>query len=121
VTGCEGRWRVRYADLPGRLTADGRLSGDREIHVPEHQPVVLVLKSADYVYTFALPAYDLKEIAVPDLEFTMRLCPSDAGRFEFHGNELCGEPHSGLDGHLCVESQDRFFEWYGKMSAKAAN
>jgi len=121
VTGCEGRWRIRYADLSGQLAAEGHLGADREIHVPQNQQVELVLNSEDYVYTFALPAYDVKEIAVPDLEFAVYLHPSAAGRFEFHGDELCGEPHSGLDGHLCVEPQDRFFQWYEEMSAQAAD
>ena len=119
VTGCEGRWDIRYPDLPGRLAVAGRQNAVPNIHIPQNVQVLLIFKSADYIYGFALPAYNLKEIAVPDLEFTAGFRASDAGLHEFRGDELCGGPHSRLDGHLCVEPQDRFLEWYEKMSTDA--
>jgi heme/copper-type cytochrome/quinol oxidase subunit 2 len=81
--------------------------------------VLLVFKSSDYIYTFTLPAFNLKEIAVPDMEFTARLCVSGTGIFDFRGDELCGGPDSRLDGRLFVEPHDQFLDWYEGMSPEA--
>ncbi len=121
VTGSDRRWHVRYPDVIGPFVFERRGLRMHEIHVPQNTHVVLVFKSSDYIYTFALPECGLKEIAVPDLEFPVQLCPIDAGRYEFHGDELCGDPKTDLDGALIVESHDRFLEWYEEMNAGVAD
>lgn len=111
ITGSKDRWHVRYPGADGEVASESDARTVRNIHIPLQTKVVLVLKSTDYIYTLALPQFGLKEIAVPDLEFRMELCPPAAGRFELVGNQLCGDPHAELDGFLIVEPTDRFFDW----------
>jgi heme/copper-type cytochrome/quinol oxidase subunit 2 len=102
-------WFVRYPK-ESRKNSDS----SREIHLPQNTHIVLVLNSADYVYTFAIPELGLKEIAVPDLEFRMEFCPKNCGQYELVGESLCGDPHSDLPGKLVVESHQDFLAWQHK-------
>jgi heme/copper-type cytochrome/quinol oxidase subunit 2 len=112
ITGSKKRWHVRYPDFSGRLRADDdRVLRVRNIHVPLKTRCVLVLKSTDYVYTFAIPEHGLKEIAVPNLEFRMEFYSDKPGKFELIGEPLCGDPHSLIAGHIVVDPHDRFAAW----------
>ncbi|HZL91202.1 MAG TPA: hypothetical protein VFB96_22740 [Pirellulaceae bacterium] len=112
ITGSKKRWHVRYPDYSGRLrTGDDRVLSVRNIHVPLNTRVVFILKSADYVYTFAIPEYGLKEIAVPNLKFEMEFQSDKAGKFDLIGEPLCGDPHSEIVGHIVVDPRDRFLAW----------
>jgi cytochrome c oxidase subunit 2 len=110
VTGSKDCWRVRYPGVDGHIETEQVPLVIRSIHVPLGPKIVLVLKSSDYVYTFALPHYRMKEIAVPSLEFKMELQPDEAGKFALIGKQLCGDPHD-LQGHLVVEPPDCFLAW----------
>ena len=112
ITGSDKRWLVRYPDASGNLqTAGGRSLRLRRIHVPLNTKVVFVLKSTDYVYTFAIPEHRLKEIAVPGLEFRMEFRTDKAGKFDLVGEPLCGDPHSLIAGQIVVDTHDRFAAW----------
>lgn len=42
----------------------------------------------------------------------MAFRPAGVGRFALDGDELCGDPHPELQGHLVVESRDHFLAWF---------
>ena len=111
VTGHEYRWEVRYPGVDGLLATDDDLMTVRNVHVPQETDVVLLLKSLDYVYVMALPKFGLKEMAIPTLEFRMSFHPQEAGQFALLGDELCGDPHPELKGHLIVEPREHFLAW----------
>ncbi|MBZ0266866.1 hypothetical protein K8I85_01810 [bacterium] len=111
MTGGNYRWQVRYAGADGAFdTADDR-HATREVHVPAGVPVTLELRSEDYIYTMALPHLDLKEIAVPDLEFALRFEMDEAGEYPLRGDQMCGYQHPDLMGTLVVEGKDAFDAW----------
>jgi heme/copper-type cytochrome/quinol oxidase subunit 2 len=119
VTGDKYRWQVKYPGADGMpATADDVLMTGN-IHVPSQTDVELVLKSADYVYSVAVPHFQLHEMAVPKLEFRLKFHPTEAGRFEWLGDEFCGDPHPELTGTLFVEPPDRFREWLSEQKSHA--
>lgn len=94
VTGENRTWTARYAGRDGVFhTADDLLTPG-EISVPQGIPVTLHLRSKDYLYLFALPHENLREIAVPDLEFEMDLVATEIGEFELIGGQMCGRPNT---------------------------
>jgi heme/copper-type cytochrome/quinol oxidase subunit 2 len=111
ITGSAGRWHVRYPGVTPRLVPGSEAPLGQTVHVPLRTHVILLLKSEDYIYTLALPGYGLKEIAVPEYEFRIEFCPDDAGESALVGDQLCGDPHPGLQGHLVVETRERFLKW----------
>ena len=114
ITGQDYQWSVRYPGPDGLLgTADDVLTG-REVNVPVNVKTQIDLKSGDFIYTFALPHWGLKEIAVPDMTFTLHLVAENTGSFELLGDQMCGYSHPDLLGTITIQSQEDFAAWLDK-------
>lgn len=114
ITGSEDRWIVQYPGLDCPLESAGDLIRSLELHVPTGREILLSLRSTDYIYTMELPNWQLKEIAVPKLEFQLRFTSGSAGRFELLGDHLCGGVVEELQGTLVVESAREVLLWLKK-------
>ena len=111
IMGSEYRWHYRYPGPDETLgTADDiRRLGD--LHLSMGTPVVLQLKSEDYIYTFKLPHIDRVKMAVPEIVFTLEFTPDSLGTFELEGDQMCGFSHESLKAKLIVETQEDFATW----------
>lgn len=105
-TGTNHQWQAEYQMPDGPNVMAGP-----DLHVPVGSPVVFMLRSTDYIYTMAIPAFELKEIAVPELEFHLSLRPQRQGTYPLVGEELCGLPGRAGPGRLIVESVAEFRTW----------
>ena len=111
MTGNDFKWSSRYAGRDGKLnTPDDRLAKE-VLHVPLDADIEIVLKSLDYLYSLEVPVAGKKEIAVPDLTFSLRFKADQLGTFEMPGNQMCGYTHPDLMGTLVVESQEDYARW----------
>ncbi|MEO8268220.1 MAG: hypothetical protein ABI557_00790 [Aureliella sp.] len=113
LTGTEHQWQAEYSSRSG-----DRILVGSDLHVAEGYPVVFILNSTDYIYTMAIPEFELKEIAVPKLEFRMALIPMRSGVFPLVGEELCGLPGQDGPGRLIVESPSEFRAWFDRLSTR---
>lgn len=104
ITGQDFEWHVRYPGPDGRLGTQDDLFGWQDLHVPLGARTRIHLRSRDYIYNLALPHLGLKEVAVPDLEFSLEFEARLAGDFELRGDQMCGWTHPKLLGTLHVES-----------------
>ena len=111
ITGSDNRWQILYPGASQTIDSIGDAMARLELHVPEQRPIVLRLHSTDYVYTLELPHWELKEIAVPRLEFELRFHTTEAGRFDLVGDHLCGGVVETLQGALVVESPVQLCAW----------
>lgn len=111
ITGFEFQWHVRYPGPDGVLGTDDDVKDRQHVHVPQGRDVELVLHSRDYLYTLALPHASLKEIAVPDLTFSLRFTPEEVGSYELLGDQFCGYSHPDLMGELVVMTETDFERW----------
>ena len=111
MTGQNFGWSSRYAGEDGQLGTSDDVHAAQVLHVPENAEVEIVLKSRDYIYSLEVPQAGLKEIAVPDLTFTLQFKADKIGRFELPGDQLCGYAHPDLIGTLIVESQSNYRRW----------
>ena len=114
MTGNDFKWRSRYAGKDGEFnTEDDRLT-QQVLHVPLDADIEIVLKSRDYLYSLEVPIAGKKEIAVPDLTFSLQFKADQLGTFEMPGNQMCGYTHPDLMGTLIVESQEDYARWLKK-------
>ena len=111
VTGDDFNWYHRYPGTDGELRTEDDVVAIRNVHVPVNTKTTLELHSKDYVYTFALPHLGLKEIAVPDMTFSLEFEEDTPGTYELRGDQLCGYSHPDLIGKLVVETQQDFVSW----------
>jgi len=115
VTGHEFQWHIRYPGPDGRLETNDDIHAPRHLHLPANVQVKLMLASKDYVYSLGLPHLQLKEIAVPDLSFSMEFDTDDVGVFDLLGDQMCGYTHPDLVATLTVESPSDFNAWLDRM------
>ncbi|MFN0054124.1 MAG: hypothetical protein ACKV0T_18240 [Planctomycetales bacterium] len=111
LEGNQGRWRAHYPATDEVAKTDSAALAVRRLHVPQGVAIELTLRSSDFVYTLALPAMGLKEIAVPSLTFRLEFGPLAAGRFALEGSQLCGDPHTDWHSELIVEPPETLQEW----------
>ena len=111
ITGSKKNWSAKYPAPRGVKGPSKVVPAAQGLHLPLGTKIILVLKSTDFVYTFAIPEQGLKEIAVPALEFRMGLRPTKARELELVGEGLCGDPHTEVPGRLIFDSQPLFLKW----------
>ena len=111
ITGGQYRWKVRYPGFDGILSTSDDVIIGPTIHIPEDTEILFELKSTDFVYLLSLPHFHRKEIAVPGLDFSIKVHPDTIGEFALEGDDLCGDSHPEMNGRLIVESRPQFESW----------
>ncbi|HIG28205.1 MAG TPA: hypothetical protein EYQ50_10540 [Verrucomicrobiales bacterium] len=106
-------WRFTYSGRDGVLgTGDDRVS-DNHLRLPAGVDVVIQLRSDDFIYVFSCPGLKLKEIAVPDLEFSIAFRVDRRGDYDLVMDPMCGFqlPPGETMGTLGVASETDFRLW----------
>ena len=111
VTGNEFELQVRYAGFDEKLGTKDDFQTRRNLALIAGRQTKIDLKSRDYIYSFALPHLDLKEIAVPDLDFALQFSPIETGEFPLKGDQFCGYSHPKLVGKVHVMQPREFAKW----------
>ena len=102
VVGKQWMWRVQHEN--GRREID-------ELHLPLGQPVRLVLSTQDVIHSFYVPAFRVKQDAVPGRYTTVRFTPTRAGEYRLHCAEYCGTDHARMGGRVVVMAPAAFSKW----------
>jgi len=112
VTGENFNWHFRYPGHDGVLGTDDDMFSLQDLYLPANSRVTLKLKSKDYIYSFALPELGKKEIAVPELDFTMQFKTEENGTLQILGDQFCGYAHKTLIGQAMIRNFDNnFYTW----------
>lgn len=108
AVGKQWMWQIQH---PG---------GQREInalHVPVGRPVVVELASEDVIHSFFIPAFRIKQDAVPGRATRLWFEATKTGRFHLFCAEYCGSEHSQMRGHIEVMEQEEYAEWLSTRPA----
>lgn len=119
VEGNAFEWHVRYAGADARLgTPDDRqMTGAPRL--PADTPVILRLTSGDYLYSFAVPALGINEVAIPERTYELRFRTPAATSLELRGDQFCGFSHPRLIGTIVVEPSSAFGAWLSRLPLAA--
>lgn len=111
VTGHQWWYDIRYPDL-GVVTAN-------EIHIPAGEPIQLVLRSADVIHSFWVPALAGKTDLLPDHANRMVIEADQPGVYDGDCAEFCGLQHTRM--HIRVVAHERadFDEWAAAQAQPA--
>jgi len=102
VVGKQWMWKVQH------------MEGRREIntlHVPVGQPIEVVLTSEDVIHSFFVPAFRVKQDAVPGRYTSLWFEATATGRYHLFCTEYCGTLHSKMIGEVVVMEPTAFQEW----------
>lgn len=102
VVGKQWMWKVQHPQ------------GNREInelHVPVDKSVKLVMTSEDVIHSFFIPAFRIKQDALPGRYTQLWFQASKVGRFPLLCAEYCGTNHSRMHGWVYVMAPADYARW----------
>jgi cytochrome c oxidase subunit 2 len=102
VTGQKWNWNFAYKS--GKETVE-------EMVVPINQPVKLIITSKDVLHSFYVPAFRVKQDAVPGRYTALGFTATQLGNFQVFCTEYCGEAHSSMLAKVRVVTQDEYEQW----------
>jgi cytochrome c oxidase subunit 2 len=101
VTGQKWQWFFTYPN--GFVTS--------ELHVPEDQPVKLVMTSEDVVHSLWIPAFRVKKDVVPGRYTQTWFEAQEPGDYPLLCTEYCGTGHSDMLSTVTVHASGTFEQW----------
>ena len=111
VVGRQWMWKLQHAN--GRREIN-------ELHLPLGRPVRLVLTTQDVIHSFFVPAFRIKQDAVPGRYTTLDFTPSRLGEFRLHCAEYCGTDHAAMGGRVIVMPPAEFERWLARDGTGAS-
>jgi cytochrome c oxidase subunit 2 len=94
---------------------------DSVLRVPVQKPVKLLITSEDVLHSLSIPAYRIKEDAVPGQETYLWFLPDEPGSYDLFCTEYCGVAHSSMITKVEVMDREAFLAWYrGEMKTVPA-
>ncbi len=122
VYGSQFDWRARYPDREGNFHGQDVIESPFDIYVPVDTQVVFRLRSRDVLHSFFVPAFRLKQDAVPGMAIPVWFEATAVGDYDLICAELCGWGHYKMAGKIHVLSKEDFEAWLdGERSALYSN
>jgi cytochrome c oxidase subunit 2 len=100
------QWMWKLQHLEGRREIN-------ELHVPVGRPVRVTLTSEDVIHSFFVPAFRVKQDAVPGRYTTVWFEATKPGTYHLFCAEYCGTQHAGMIGHVVVMEPAAYQDWLG--------
>ena len=85
---------------------------DAKLRVPVRKPVKLLLNSLDVIHGFYIPAFRIKQDAVPGMTNYLWFQPTQLGTFDVLCSQYCGLEHSHMLTKIVVLPEEEFTKWY---------
>lgn len=104
-------WESHYAGSNGSFDADDGFSVLNQLHIPVDQPVILHLESEDVIHSLFVPAFRVKQDAIPGRTIPVWFEVTEPGEYELGCAELCGLGHYRMGARVVVHPQDEFDAW----------
>jgi len=82
------------------------------LNVPVDTPVMLVMTSQDVIHNLYIPAFRIKEDALPGMETYQWFQAKETGTYDILCAEYCGTGHAVMITKLVVMTEEDFNAWY---------
>jgi cytochrome c oxidase subunit 2 len=90
------------------------------LKLPVNRPVKLAINSTDVLHSLSIPAFRVKEDAVPGRENYLWFRPEVTGSYDLFCTEYCGMGHSAMVTKVEVMPERDFDAWYRETLGKTA-
>ncbi len=111
VTGEQWLWDYTYTD-----SQYGNIQST-ELYLPVNVPVVFTINSIDVQHSFWVPAFGIKQDAVPGETTSISATPKAIGNYVVRCAELCGIYHAYMETPIHVVSMADFTAWASQQPA----
>ena len=136
ITGYQWFWGYEYTDhdfgfesfMLGRdaLAEHGysqdeyKLATDTAVVVPKGKTVVMQVTAADVIHSWTIPAFGVKQDAVPGRLAQLWFTPEKEGVYFGQCSQLCGKDHAYMPITVKVVSQEEYAQWLDGAIAEYA-
>ncbi|MDH3496786.1 MAG: cytochrome c oxidase subunit II [Gemmatimonadota bacterium] len=110
-------WHVTHPGPDGQLDTPDDFTIRNQLHMPVDRAVVVHLTAEDVIHSFFVPAFRVKQDAVPGMEIPVWFEATKAGRYELACAELCGLGHYRMGAEVMVHAADEFGSWTAAQAA----
>jgi cytochrome c oxidase subunit 2 len=109
AVGKQWMWKIQHPN--GRREIN-------ELHIPVGRPVKITLSSQDVIHSFFIPAFRIKQDAVPGRYTTMWFEATKPGSYHLFCAEYCGTDHSQMIGRVVVMEDMDYQTWLGGYTSE---
>ena len=102
VLGKQWMWKFQHAD--GRTEVN-------ELHIPMDKDIKLILTSQDVIHSLYIPAFRIKQDALPDRYTTIWFRANKTGTFDLDCTQYCGTQHAKMLAQVIVQTPEDFRRW----------
>lgn len=121
IIGQQWSWRFVHPGLDKVLgTADDIETVD-EFHVKKDTTYHFQLESIDVLHSLSVPAFRLKQDAIPGRIITGWFKPTRIGEYDFQCAEICGIGHGIMKSRVFVETPEDHEKWLKARQAQLAS
>ncbi|MCX8073370.1 MAG: cytochrome C oxidase subunit II [Candidatus Binatia bacterium] len=111
-------WVFVHPGPDGKLDTEDDVRTVNDLHVQLDRTYHFELTSRDVVHSFSVPAFRLKQDAVPGRIVTGWFRPTRRGTYDVQCAEICGIGHALMPARLTVETPEEHAAWYESASAQ---
>lgn len=112
-------WVFVHPGPDGQLDTDDDIRTVNDLHVKVDTTYHFELTSRDVVHSFSVPAFRLKQDAVPGRVVTGWFRPIRPGTYDIQCAEICGIGHALMPARLTVETEEEHAAWFQGRSARS--
>jgi cytochrome c oxidase subunit 2 len=112
-------WDFVYRGADGQLGTGDDFTVRNQLHIPVNQPVALQLNAEDVIHSFFVPAFRVKQDAVPGMAINTWFEATEVGEYEIACAELCGLGHYRMRATVTVHSAEEYQQWLTDRTAAA--
>ena len=113
-------WNFIYPGPDGKLGTPDDFTRRNQLHIPVGRPVVVELEAEDVIHSFFIPAFRIKQDAVPGMHIRAWFQATEVGVYELGCAELCGLGHYKMRAIVTVHSPEDYQRWLAEQSSTAA-
>jgi cytochrome c oxidase subunit 2 len=107
VTGKQWAWEYKYSN--GKTFYS---TNKDPLNVPLGEPVKIILTSKDVIHSFFVPAFRIKQDAVPGRYTQVWFEAKEKGNYVVMCAEYCGTSHSDMMIRINVMERDEYLDWF---------
>jgi cytochrome c oxidase subunit 2 len=112
-------WNMTYAGSDGALGTADDFTIRNQLHVPVNRPVVIELTAEDVIHSFFVPAFRVKQDAVPGMHIRVWFEATEVGEYELACAELCGQQHYRMRARVIVHTEEDYQRWLAEQAPAA--
>jgi cytochrome c oxidase subunit II len=119
VIGQQWAWSFQQPGPDGVLDTADDIRTVGELHVLVNTTYHFELMSRDVVHSFAVPAFRLKQDALPGRTISGWFRPNRVGTYDIQCTQMCGLGHALMAGRVIVETPQDHAAWLMRNSSPA--